>query len=48
MDIWDRGNKEKETNHNPLLTIENKGLMEVGGGWASWGMGIKEGTEQKA
>ena len=39
--------REREANHKRLLTLENKGRVaegEVGGGWAKWVMGIKEGT----
>lgn len=44
-----RGKRKKgrrETNHNRLLTIENKQgwRKEMGGGWARWVMGIKAGT----
>ena len=42
-----RGQKEREANHKRLLTIENKLSVdggELGGGWARWRMGIKEGT----
>ena len=40
-------NTERETNHKRLWTIKNKLRVAggaVGGGWAKWGMGIKEGT----
>jgi len=39
--------REREANHKRLLTIEKKLRVsggEVGGGWAQWVMGIKEGT----
>ena len=39
--------REREANHKRLLTIENKLRVAggvVGGGWAKWVMGIKEGT----
>ena len=42
-----REKKEREANHKKLLTVENKPKVaggKVGGGWARWGMGTKEGT----
>ena len=42
-----RGREERETNHKRLVMIENKlrvGGGEVGGRWARWVMGTKEGT----
>ena len=36
--------KSRFSRHKRLLTIENKLRVVVGGGWARWGMGHKEGT----
>ena len=44
--IWNLRNKTKKP-RNRLLTTENKLMVtrgEVGGGWARWVMGIKEGV----
>ena len=50
MNIWEgekwekEGNKPKVTLNDREQTIKDRGLMEgVGGKWATWVMGIKEG-----
>ena len=35
---------ERETNHERLLTLENKGLQKGVRGWGNWVMSTEEGT----
>ena len=41
---WEKS--EKETNHERLLTLGNKGLRKGrwAGGWSNWVSGTEEGT----